>query len=392
MTAQEVEAIAASVATPSIQEAIDTIQSGYRFTNIYNVRPVTDTLEEIVARMDDEARDRSASISISEDEILLQVQDMERELVGLIDIQAGAVTALVEGGGASGQMSLTLNLPIMIDATKRAQLIAASTEAKVNAVYGLVENTDYYGIKGNASNADVKALWDDAVAADLIASQIELKADQIYLNGEVIVNDENKIKANLIDVENLLATEIAVKDKGVIHSDNYDGTINENGNITEYGSEGWAIDHAGNADFVNLNATGGNFYNVNISGSITNSTITCEKIDSRNFYIQAHGYFIGFIYLRTTVQLSMGFPTTYSELIGIVTTKTDVSGGSGGNQRTECVIITNNHIAQLGIYEIGRDDFTQITTDIDINDYESGSGVTWQKTTRKVQMSGLTLY
>ena len=86
MTAQEVEAIAASVATPSIQEAIDTIQSGYRFTNIYNVRPVTDTLEEIVARMDDEARDRSASISISEDEILLQVQYMERELVGLIDI------------------------------------------------------------------------------------------------------------------------------------------------------------------------------------------------------------------------------------------------------------------------------------------------------------------
>lgn len=249
-----------------VQAAVDTIQNGYRFTNIYNVRPVTDTLEEIVARLDDDARNTSASISISEDEILLQVQDMERELVGLIDIQAGSVTALVEGGGATGQMSLTLNLPIMIDATKRAQLIAASTEAKVNAVYGLVEGTGYYGIKGNASSAAVKALWDDAVAGDLIASQIDLRAtqiningDNIYVNGDTMFEGElgaKKIKAALVEVDNLLAGNIAVRDKGVIHSSNYNGTIDSNGNITGYGSAGWAIDHAGKSDFVNLNASG----------------------------------------------------------------------------------------------------------------------------------------
>jgi hypothetical protein len=157
----------------------------------------------------------------------------------------------------------------MIDATKRAQLIAASTEAKVNAVYGLVENTDYYGIKGNASSAAVKALWDDAVAAGLIASQIDLTAtqikingDNIYINGSTMFEGEvgaEKIKAALIEVSNLLADNITVKDKGVIHSDNYNGTIDANGNITAYGSAGWAIDHAGKSDFINLNATGGTY-------------------------------------------------------------------------------------------------------------------------------------
>ena len=263
-----------------VQAAVDTIQNGYRFTNIYNVRPVTDTLEEIVARLDDDARNTSASISISEDEILLQVQDMERELVGLIDIQAGSVTALVEGGGAAGQMSLTLNLPIMIDATKRAQLIAASTEAKVNAVYGLVENTAYYGIKGNASSAAVKALWDDAVAAGLIASQIDLTATQISINaenvkidGETIINNASKIKASLIEVEELLASSVTVKDKGVIKSANYNGTIDADGNITAYGSAGWAIDHAGNSDFVDLNAEGGLFKDITIQNGARYATL-----------------------------------------------------------------------------------------------------------------------
>jgi hypothetical protein len=259
VTHDELDEAVAGITVDNVQAAVDTIQNGYRFSNIYNVRPVEDTLEEVIAKIDDEARNRSASISITEDEILLQVQDMERELVGLIDIQAGAVTALVEGGGAAGQMSLTLNLPIMIDATKRAQLIAASTAAKVNAVYAAVEGTGYYGIKPNASNAAVKALWDDAVAGGLIASQIDLTATQIKINGKnVYINGDTMftgevgaevIKAALIDVDNILVKDIAVKNKGVIHSDNFNGTIDADGNITSEGSTGWAIDHAGNAFF-----------------------------------------------------------------------------------------------------------------------------------------------
>ena len=75
----------------------------------------------------------------------------------------------------------------MIDATTRAQLVAASTEDKVAAVYAQLEGTDNYAINGTASNADVKALWDDAVAGALIASQIDLSATQINVSAEHVI-------------------------------------------------------------------------------------------------------------------------------------------------------------------------------------------------------------
>lgn len=366
VTAGESEANAAGAA----QVVSDEITKGTRFTNIYKIRPVDMSLEDVIKKMDDDARNASASISMSADEILLQVQsldeqqrafiaitkdqilaqvdDMAQELTGLINVQAGAVTALVEGGGAAGEMSLSLNLPIMITAATRAQFVTASTEAKVAAVYALIENTTYYGIKGNASNADVKALWDDAIAGGLLASQIILNADQIQLAGKTIftsaktnevagsaaaaaqsaaeataaadattkanaaqsaaeataetnrqalinaisqsttagqtVIDGGYLKTALIDVENILVKNIAVKDKGVIRSNNYNGVIDENGVINTYGTDGWAIDHAGNSDFVNINATGGNFTNVNVSGKIEatdssfNGTLDCGSL------------------------------------------------------------------------------------------------------------------
>lgn len=203
---------AEALASGAVQAAVDTTIKGVRFTNVYKVKPVEMSLEEIVAKMDADARNASASISISEDAILLkvedldeqqrafisltksqilaQVDDMAQELTGLISVQAGAVTALVEGGGASGSMSLSLNLPIMIDATTRAKLVNASTEQKVAAVYALIEGTEYYGIKGNASDQAVKALWDDAIAGNLIASQIILSADQINLAGKTVFTSQ----------------------------------------------------------------------------------------------------------------------------------------------------------------------------------------------------------
>ena len=282
VTHEELDKAVTAVNSDAVQAAVDTTIKGVRFTNAYQVKPVEMSLEEIVAKMDADARNASASISISEDEILLQVTDMERELVGLIDIQAGAVTALVEGGGATGQMSLSLELPVIIDAATRAQFVQASTEEKVAAVYAQLEGTSgesiRYAIKGNASNAAVKALWDDAVAGALIASQIDLSATQIHINaqnvqidGETIINNAKKIKAAMIDVDNILTKNITIKDQGVLHSSNYNGTIDANGNITAFGSTGWAIDHAGKSDFVNINATGGVFTNVEVNGLISAS-------------------------------------------------------------------------------------------------------------------------
>lgn len=230
VTHEELDEAVTAVNSDSVQAAVDTTIKGFRFTNKYKVLPVETSLEDILQRLDEDAQNSAAAVSILDneviikvedterelraviditadeiyqavedgdsqtrgyidtkaDEIIAQVEDMEQELTGLIDVQAGAVMALVEGGGASGQMSLSLSLPVMIDATKRAAFVTASTEAKVAAVYALVEGTTYYGIKGNASNAAVKALWDDAVAARLIASQVIISADQINIAGKTI--------------------------------------------------------------------------------------------------------------------------------------------------------------------------------------------------------------
>lgn len=323
----------------AVQAAIDTVSHGGTFTNVYRVRPPEMTLEEIVAKMDADARNASASISISEDEILLkvedldeqqrafiaitkdqilsQVDDMAAELTGLINVQAGAVTAIVEGGGAAGQMSLSLNLPVTITAETRAKFVAASGEDKVAAVYALIKGTNYYGIRGNAGNTQVKALWDDAVTAGLLASQIVLNADQIQIAGKTIytsnktsivaseaaasaqskaettaetnrqalinaisqsttagqtVIDGGYLRTALIDVENILTKKIFIKDKGVILSNNYNGKIDQNGVITEYGTSGWAIDHAGKSDFAKMRAS---------SASITGS-IESEHFDPNN--------------------------------------------------------------------------------------------------------------
>lgn len=265
---------------------------------------------QIIAMVDDDARNAQAGISIRADEIILQVEnteselrstidmtageilaqvdDMKSELTGLIDVQAGAVTALVEGGGAQGQMSLSLELPVMIDATTRAKFVQAASEADVSAVYARLDGTDNYAIKGNASNAAVKALWDKAVAAALIASQIDLTATQINIAAEhvVITGSTNhgqtiieggKIRAALIEVEDLLAKNVKLKNGGSLRSNNFDGTVNANGQITADGTSGWAIDNAGKVIFNKakirgeINATTGTLNNVTVNGFYTSN-------------------------------------------------------------------------------------------------------------------------
>ncbi len=334
---------AEALASGAVQAAVDTTIKGVRFTNVYKVKPVEMSLEEIVAKMDADARNASASISISEDEILLkvedldeqqrafisltksqilaQVDDMAQELTGLINVQAGAVSALVEGGGAAGQMSLSLNLPIMITAETRAQLVAASTEEKVAAVYAQLEGTSgagiRYAIKDTASNAAVKALWDDAVAGALIASQIDLSATQINVAAEHVVItgqgstqgqtiiDGGYLRTALIDVQNILTKNLTLKDKGVLRSSNYDGTIDEDGNITKYGNQGWAVDHAGKSDFVNMRAL-----NAQIMGSIESENFDPNsKTDGYKFYHDGE-FARGIVPMLETYQIKSTFKDT----------------------------------------------------------------------------------
>lgn len=80
-------------------------------------------------------------------------------------------------------------------------------------------------------------------------TSISLEAATIISNGRIITN--------LIDVDSLFAQEITVgktTGSGIIKSCGWNGSL-DGSKITSYGSQGWAIDYSGQADFVGMHAT-----------------------------------------------------------------------------------------------------------------------------------------
>ena len=248
---QAVKQAALEAAAKAAQTAIDVIARGDTFSDAFQLNGYGTSLENLIDKMDEDARNAKDGLSITKDEILLKVSDteeglqsfigitkdeilakaddMRRELTALLNIQAGAIHALVKGGGAAGQMALTLNLPVMIDEATREKLIKASTLEKVNAVYAKVKDTDYYGIKADAGDA-IKPLWEDARRAALLASQISLEADQIQFKSDnIFVN--GKLKADYIDVLELVVQKLHI-DSNQNSNKDFEADINEDVGIS----------------------------------------------------------------------------------------------------------------------------------------------------------------
>lgn len=98
-----------------------------------------------------------------------------------------------------------------------------------------------------------------------------------------------KLTANEAFIK-VLATEILKLQQptegkgGVICSSNYPvENINEDGTFSQFSNVGWAITHAGMADFANINATNGSF-----QGRLDNTVITC--IPQRREQVHWEGY------------------------------------------------------------------------------------------------------
>ena len=244
------------------QEAANVITHGVHFSDIHRIRDMEMSLDEVIARMDDDNNRTSASIAISESEILLKVDDMQRELVGLIDIQAGAVKAMVRGGGASGHMSVSLELPAMINEATYTKFINASSQKETARVYGKLVGTNYYAIRANVSKKAIKILWDKAVKASLLASQIDLTATQINMAAEhvVITGKKNKgqtiieggfLKTALIDVEKLITKKLHIDTDKSTHQD-FEAWFDEtNGlKIKNNGEEIFKVDRNGNVEAI----------------------------------------------------------------------------------------------------------------------------------------------
>ena len=266
-------------AQKAAQEAADLIVHGVRYTDTHYIRDVEMSLPDIVKRIDNDARTLSSSIEMSEEQILLKVEDtaqglrsfiavtkeqilaeaedLKRELKGLLAVQAGAVKAMVEGGGAAGQLALSLELPAMIDKKTFNKFVEKCGGEATAKVYARLAGTDYYAIRGDISGKPVKALWDKAVKAGLLASQIDLRATQIHMaaenvvitggknNGQTIIEGDH-LRTALIEVEKLFAQKITMKNGGSIQSENYD----------EHKKTGFKISSDGIAEFNNINIYG----------------------------------------------------------------------------------------------------------------------------------------
>ena len=78
----------------------------------------------------------------------------------------------------------------------------------------------------------------------------------------------------ILQVGKMFANEITLmkvgEKGGLIKSNNYNGTIKSDNSIdtNHFGSQGWAIDYNGQADFVGMHATGGEFTNATVKGSM----------------------------------------------------------------------------------------------------------------------------
>ena len=266
-------------AQKAAQEAADLIVHGVRYTDTHYIRDVEMSLPDIVKRIDNDARTLSSSIEMSEEQILLKVEDtaqglrsfiavtkeqilaeaedLKRELKGLLAVQAGAVKAMVEGGGAAGQLALSLELPAMIDKKTFNKFVEKCGGEATAKVYARLAETDYYAIRGDISGKPVKALWDKAVKAGLLASQIDLRATQIHMaaenvvitggknNGQTIIEGDH-LRTALIEVEKLFAQKITMKNGGSIQSENYN----------EHEKTGFKISSDGIAEFNNINIYG----------------------------------------------------------------------------------------------------------------------------------------
>lgn len=309
---QAVKQAALEAAAKAAQAAIDVIARGNHFSDAFQLNGGGISLEDLIDKMDEDARNTKDGLSITKDEVLLKVSDteeglrayigitkdeilakaddMRRELTALLNIQAGAIHALVKGGGAAGQLSLSLNLPVIIDEATRNKLIKASSLEKVNAVYAKVKDTDYYGIKGNAGGAAIKPLWEDARRAALLASQISLEADQIqFKSNNIFVN--GRLSADYINV-----LELAAKKAFVENLTAQKLRIDSDGN-SDQDFEAWFDKTNG----LKINNKGQEVFRVDTNGYVFAKGATLED-----------GFFTGDI--KTAIFEVASKPTTYNKL------------------------------------------------------------------------------
>src|SRR5574344_146456 len=89
------ETVATVDGTKAAQEAANEVVHGIHFTNIHRIKDMELSLEEILSKLDEDAAEGAAGISVSEEEILLKVADTEAGLYSAIDLTKDEILATV---------------------------------------------------------------------------------------------------------------------------------------------------------------------------------------------------------------------------------------------------------------------------------------------------------
>lgn len=128
-----------------------------------------------------------------------------------LTIVKDGIYSAVEGGGAQGQMSLSLELPAMITQETLTRMNNALDEYKIkypdvilpplcgdDGIYGECDLTytkggatkSYCTLKSNATQKKVSAIWEALRVTNFLASNIRLRADQISIQGTTLFGDD----------------------------------------------------------------------------------------------------------------------------------------------------------------------------------------------------------
>lgn len=135
---------------------------------------------------------------------------------------------------------------------ERYSLILNSAISKIDELSNQTQLLAAFNIW--AENLVAKTAFIQKLFSKQITLQTPAQGENSFIQSEEF-EDETSPKGFRLDYE------------GVMQSANYDGTITD-GVITDYGTNGWAIDKTGKSDFTNINATGGTFTDVDIDGAI----------------------------------------------------------------------------------------------------------------------------
>lgn len=310
------------------QEAVNAMTHGTHFTNVHKIDFDGTSIDAILAKIDEALKTANSMTEIKDEYMTVVMDDAKTNISTLkqtateisasvakkadkseledaktnistlqstVSVQSSCVGAMVRGGGAEGHMSLSLELPVVIDSDTRAKMVKISSETVVAAVYAQLSDASgtaikgSYAIKKNVAEDSVKALWDACVKGGLLASQIELTAAQIkvavkslnidaekvvFNNGgtSTSIIEGGKIKTDLIDADSLFAQNIVIGSQGSVQSFNYNESL-----------AGFKIDGNGSSEFNNVKAVNGIFTNIDIDGNSTfRGSIVSETIIASN--------------------------------------------------------------------------------------------------------------